>query len=94
MTLKIRTGTNNLKGDISFSYFSDTTRYDCGYEDSRAPGLYSSPTMILTDGTKSQDQMKPGLDCKWLISPNVKGVGAVNYDEGDEYTNEVEVSLS
>jgi len=46
--------------------------------------------MILTDGSTSTDQMQPNLKCQWLISPNVKPVGSVNFDEGDDNLHDVE----
>ena len=83
LTLTLRTGSTNLMGHISFSYFSDSTRSGCGYEVSRPPGLYTASTMILTEGSLSSDGMRAGMDCEWVIRPEVTSVTNVNYDEGD-----------
>eukprot|EP00957_Ditylum_brightwellii_P207223 15352036-Ditylum_brightwellii.AAC.2 len=74
---------------FDFMFFSNSTRYQCGYEHSRKPGIYRAPSMIITDGSgrlfdsdsdhgKHKASMETSLDCAWLIKPNVPGIEAVS----------------
>ena len=56
------------KGGFRLSYFSDGPNYHCGF--SNNPAVVTSPSLTITDGSRSDDQIYTNQYCYWEISPS------------------------
>lgn len=55
------------EGGFRLSYFADGPNYHCGF--SNNPAVITSPSLTITDGSRSDEQIYTDQYCYWEISP-------------------------
>ena len=63
--------TADVAVDFEITYYSDTSLYSCGSLD--AVEVMKDSTMLITDGSKSTNDMRKGVACKWKLQPENAG---------------------
>ncbi len=59
----------NSLGGFEVAYFSDGQNYRCGMQSSLNPALMRASSMVLTDGSRSDENIYLDESCKWRIVP-------------------------
>jgi hypothetical protein len=63
--------TADVAMDFEITYYSDTSLYNCGSLDTIE--VLTDSTMLITDGSKSTNDMRKGVACKWMLQPENAG---------------------
>eukprot|EP01038_Epipyxis_sp_PR26KG_P011323 gene11323-15187_t len=61
-------GNKMLKNtNFQITFYEDVDKYKCG--SFLSPDYLIDQSMVITDGSKSSNLMKTGMNCQWIISP-------------------------
>ena len=73
LTLRMHTDEDGAHAGTGFdvAFYADSNRYQCGH--SVNPGVLRAPSFFIADGSSSAEPIYPGMDCEWLVKPNVNG---------------------
>jgi len=63
----ITNGDSIHKGNFKLSYFTDGPNYHCGFTTN--PALLTAPSMVITDGSASAENVYLNQYCEWTLEP-------------------------
>jgi hypothetical protein len=72
----VSSSSETTQANFEVSFYSDGPNFHCGFAVN--PATVTAPSMVLTDGSSSTENMYSGQYCEWLVQPQVTGAREVN----------------